>query len=111
MLGMAGLDALDRNAEPEPPDAVLEEIEQAVGAGEGQAVAGAGGARQAVRRNQPLESGDGEVFTCRFLGFAQKQEAGGMAGDGEGVAIAPIAGLELPLEVTAPEFVRDVPVR
>ena len=35
MLGMAGLDALDADAEPQPPDRELGEVEQAVGTGEG----------------------------------------------------------------------------
>lgn len=40
---LAGPDALNRNAEPEPPDGELGEIEETVGGGEGQAVVGADG--------------------------------------------------------------------
>jgi len=47
LLRLARLDALDGNAEPEPPDREPGEIEQGIGTGEGHAVVGADGQRQA----------------------------------------------------------------
>ena len=60
LLRMARLDALDGDAEAQPPDRELGEIEQGVGTGEGHAVVGADGQRQAALAKQPLEGGKGE---------------------------------------------------
>jgi hypothetical protein len=62
LLRAAGLDALDRDAEPQPPDGQLGEVEEGVGAGEGHAVVGANGQRQAAFPEELLEGGDGEVL-------------------------------------------------
>ena len=40
-----------------------------------------------------------------FEGFAQEQEARGLVGDGQRVAVAAIAELELALEVGTPELI------
>jgi hypothetical protein len=61
LLGMAGLDALDGDAEPEPPDGELREVEQAVWAGEENTV-GPDGSRQTSFQEELLEGGDGEIF-------------------------------------------------
>ena len=62
LLRLAGLDALDGDAEAQPPDRELGEVEQGIGAGEGDAVVGADGQRQAALAEQALEGGNGEVF-------------------------------------------------
>jgi hypothetical protein len=62
LLRMARLDALDRNAEPEPPHRQLGEIEQGIGTGKGHAIVGADGQRQAALAEQALKGGDGRVF-------------------------------------------------
>jgi hypothetical protein len=57
LLGIAGLDAFDSEAESEPPDRKLGEIEKAVGAGERDAVVGADGQGKpafAEEREQPV---------------------------------------------------------
>jgi hypothetical protein len=61
---MTWLDAFDRNAEPEPPDRQLGEIEQGIGTGKGHAIVGADGKRQAALAEQPLEGCHGRVFAC-----------------------------------------------
>src|SRR5947209_19478578 len=111
LLGMTWLDALDRDAEPEPPNGELGEVEQAVGAGEGDAVVGADGVWQAALAKELLEGGDDRVLPCRLHGLAEQQEARGVVGDGEGIAVAPVAELELALEVHTPKGVGDIPRR
>src|SRR5581483_15790 len=75
LLRMAGLDALDLDAEPEPPDGELGEIEEAVGAGKGNAVVGADRPWSAALVEELLKGGDGRRFLGAFHGLAQQQEA------------------------------------
>ena len=89
----------------QPPDGELGEVEQAVRTGEGNAVVGADGLGQAAFAEEPLEGGDGEVLAGRFQRLAQQQIARGVVGDGERIAVASVAELELALEVRAPEVV------
>jgi hypothetical protein len=48
LLRTTGLDALDGDAQSQPPDGQLGEIEQGIGAGEGDAVVGSDGGGQAT---------------------------------------------------------------
>ena len=83
----------------------LERLKRRVRAGEGDAVVGADGLRQAALLEELLEGGDGEVLAGRLERFAQQQEARGVVGDGQRVAVSAVAELELALEVGAPEVV------
>ncbi len=78
LLGMAGLDALDLDAPAQPPDGELGEAEEAVGAGEENAIIGADGAGEAAL-TQPTEGGDRRVLSGRFQRLAEQQEARGVA--------------------------------
>ena len=111
LLGMAGLDAFDGDAESEPPDGELGEVEEAVRAGERDAIVGADRRGQAALLEELLEGGDGEVFPGRFERLTNQKVAGGVVGDGEGIAIAPVAELEFALEVGAPKIVGRNPLR
>ena len=62
LLRMTGLDAFDPDTQSEPPHRELGEVEQGIGTGEGNAIVGADGARQATLGKQPLEGCDGRVF-------------------------------------------------
>jgi hypothetical protein len=62
LLRMARFDALDRNAEPEPPHRRLREVEQGIWTGEGHAIIGADGQRHAALAEQPLEGCNGRLF-------------------------------------------------
>jgi hypothetical protein len=62
LLRMPGLDAFDGDAEAEPPDRELEEIEQGIGSGEGDAVVGTQGKRQPALGEQPFEGGEGQLL-------------------------------------------------
>ena len=52
-----------------------------------------------------LEGGDGGILAGGIERLAEQKKAGGLVGDGERIAIAAIAELELALEVGAPEVV------
>jgi hypothetical protein len=103
---LARLDALDVDAEPEPPDGEFGEIVEAVWTGEGNAIVGPNRRRQATGAEEPLEGGNGGVFLGRLHGLAQEQIPRGVIGDGQGIAVLAIAELEFPFEVDTPELVR-----
>src|SRR3546814_3711527 len=65
LLRLSRLDALDGDTEPEPPHRQLRQVEEGVGAGEGDAVVGANGVGQAPLLEQLLERGDGGVLAGR----------------------------------------------
>src|SRR6516165_9165221 len=111
LLRLSWFDPLDRDAESQPPDGELGEIEQAVGTGEGNTVVRADGLRQATFAEELLEGRNGGVFARRFKSFAQQHEARGMIGDGQWITVATIAELELALEVGAPQIVGSRPRR
>ena len=66
LLGVSGFDALEPQAEAEPPAGELGQIEEAVGACKGQAVVGADGVRQSALLEDALEGGDDGLFAGRF---------------------------------------------
>ena len=92
LLRVSWLDALDGDAESEPPDGELGEVEEGIRAGERDAVVGPDGLREAALPEELLEGRDGEVFSGGVEGFAEQEEARGMVGDGERVAVLPVAG-------------------
>ncbi len=102
LLRTAGLDALDGDAEAQPPDRQAGEIVEAVGTGEGQAIVASDRPRQAAIAEQLLEGFNDRGFAGRFGGLTQQQIARSMVGDRQGVTVAAIAELELALEVGAP---------
>ena len=65
LLGMPGCDALDVDAEAQPPDGEFTEAIQRVGGGKGHAVVGANGLREAKFLEGALEGGEGELFLRR----------------------------------------------
>ena len=105
LLRAARFDALDVDAETEPPDGELGEIEEGVWASEGYSIVGSYCLGETALAEQALEGSNGEVFAGGFEGLTQEQVSRGVIGDGEGIAIAPVAELELAFEVGAPQFV------
>src|ERR1700751_1647629 len=105
LLRVARPDALDGDAEAEPPHREFGEIEEAVRTGERHAIVGPDRLGQAALLEELLEGGDGEVFAGRFKGFAEQQKARGVVSDSQRKAVAAIAELELALEIGAPELV------
>ena len=105
LLRVAWFDALYGDAEAQPPDGELGEVEEGIGAGEGHAVIGADGGRQAALAEQMLEGGNGGILADRVERLAQQQIAGGVVGDGERVAVLGVAEPELAFEIGTPEIV------
>ena len=80
LLRLTRLDALDLDAEPEPPDRQFGEIEEGIGTSERHTVVGADGIWQSGFGEQALKCGDGGFFAGGVQGFAEKQETGGVSG-------------------------------
>src|SRR5215475_7440135 len=62
LLRVTRLDAFDGDAQAQPPDRQLGEVEQRVRASKWNTVVGADGGRQAALEKQLLEGGDGGVL-------------------------------------------------
>jgi hypothetical protein len=109
LLGMAGLNAFDANAQAQPPDGEFAQVEQSVGGCEGHAIIAADVSGQAAFLEKPLKCGEGEVFTGGGESFAAQQVTTGVIGDGERVAVLAVAQQELAFVIGAPELVGTLP--
>lgn len=95
LLRVARLDALDADAEPEPPHRQPRQIEQSVWAGEGYAIVGPDRPGQTELLEGALEHGEAVDFLGRVKGFAGQEIATGEIGDRQRVAIAFVGEREL----------------
>ena len=102
LLRMARLDSLDGNAEPQPPNSESAQVEQTIGRGEGHAIVGTNGLRQAAFLKQALKGSKSALFLDRLHGLAEQEVTAGVIGNGQGVAISFISEHELALVVGAP---------
>src|ERR1700688_3530223 len=107
LLRTARLDALDGNAEPQPPNGESAQVEQTIGRGEGHAVVGTNGSWQAAFLKQALKGGKGSLFLDRLHGLAEQKVAASVIGNGQGVTIPLIAQHELALVVGTPQSIRS----
>jgi len=81
LLRMARLDALDANAQPEPPDRQLAQVEQGVCGSEGHAIIATDVGRQAAFLKKPFKHGKSVVFFGGGESFAGQEITAGMIGD------------------------------
>ena len=105
LLRLAWVNALMHDAEAQPPDV---QIGQPVTRlrGERHAVVGRDGPREPVLAEGALEAGfRGQGFRGE-QSVAHQQETRVLVGDGERIAVHPVPGPELALEVGRPEVVR-----
>ena len=107
LLRMTGLDSLDSNAEPQPPNGESAQVEEPIGRGKGHTVVGTNGLGQAAFFKQALEGGKGALFLDGFHSFAEQEKTAGIVGDGKGVAISFVHQHELALVVGAPQRIRS----
>lgn len=110
LLRTARLDALDVDAQAQPPDRQLAEVEERVGAGEGNAIVGPDGAGQAELLENALEHGEGIGFLGGRQRLAGNQIAAGEVSDRQRIAIAPIGEHELALIVGTPQIIGSTAV-
>jgi hypothetical protein len=101
--GFPGLIRSMAMASSPPPEREFGEVEQGIRAGEGDAVVGSDSLREAALLEERLERSDGEVFAGRFERLTRQKVARGTVGDGQRVAVTPVAQLELAVEVGAPK--------
>ena len=105
LLRMARLDALDRDAEPEPPDREFGEVEEGIRTSKGNAVIGANGLGQAELLEDGLEHRKGVGFLGGGERLAREEIATGGVGDRKRIAVAPVGEHELALVVGAPQVI------
>jgi len=106
LLGMPRFDALDANAEAEPPHRQLAQSEQSVGTCERNAVIGTDGVGQSKILESAFEDGKGIDLLGGREGIAGDEIATGEVADRERVAVASIGEHELALVIRAPQLVR-----
>src|SRR5262249_10649772 len=106
LLRAGGPDALVNDTESHPPDV---QRAQAVETrrGEGRAVVGPDRVRQTDLAKEPAEHGFGVLGPDRRQPAAGEEAAAEVIGDRERVAVAAVAGFELPFEVRGPDLVRS----
>ena len=73
LLRMAGLNALDRDAQAQPPDRQSRKLEQSMRGSEGHAVVGADRARQAALSEKALKGLKSQLCPVGFHRLAQQQ--------------------------------------
>jgi hypothetical protein len=105
LLRMAGLDALDLDAEPQPPDRELGQIEEGVRTRERHAIIGADGLGQAVLLEDGLEHLESVGFPGSGERLAGEEVTAGEVGDRERIAIATIGEHEFAFVVGAPQII------
>ena len=105
LLRVAGLDAFDLDAEPEPPHRHLAQPEERIGACEGNAVVRADGLGETELLEDGLEHREGIGFLGGGERLAGEEIAAGEVGDRQRIAIASVGEHELALVVGAPQII------
>ena len=109
LLWMARLDAFDADAQTEPPDSELAEVEQSVRGSEGHTVIAADVGGQAALFKKSLKHSESVIFSRRGKSLTSEKKPAGVVGDGERIAIFAIPEHELALVVGAPELIGPLP--
>ena len=105
LLGMAWLDALQADAQSQPPDREPSEAEERIAGGERYAIVGAYRAGQPELSECALENGKRNVGLGGFYAFAADQVAAAVVGDRQRIAVLLVAQHELALVVSTPELI------
>ena len=106
LLGMAGLDAFDANAQTQPSHREFAQVEQSMSRSKGHAVVAANVGGQATFAKKPLKYSESVVFPGRRKRLTSEEKAAGVIGDGERIAVVMIPQQELALVIGAPRLIR-----
>jgi hypothetical protein len=109
LLRMAGLEPFDADAQAKSPDRQLAQIKQGVSGRERNTVVAADVGRQAALLKKALQYAESVVFPGRGKSLAGEQKAAGVIGDGQRIAVLPIAEQELAFVIGASQFVGPLP--
>src|SRR5258708_28282098 len=101
-LRTAKRDSVKDNDEPQTANSESAQVEETIGRGEGHAIVGTNGLRQAAFLKQALKGSKSALFLDRLHGLAEQEVTAGVIGNGQGVAISFISEHELALLVGAP---------
>lgn len=107
LLRFSGLDELGQDAQAHPPRRQARQPCEADRC-KGWAVVGADSLRQPKLPEDTSEHRLGILHRCGGQSLTAEQEAAVSVGDGQGIAVDPVAGAEVPLEVGAPDLVRCI---
>src|SRR5580700_11127423 len=91
LLRMARLDALDADSQAKPPDRQFAQMEQSVSRSEGHTVIAADVGGQSALLKKPFKHGKSVFFFGGREGFTGEQKTAGVIGDGQRIAVLPIA--------------------
>ena len=102
---MTRLDTFDADAQAQPPDGQLAQVEQSMCGREGHTVVAANVGGQATLLEKPLKCCESVVFASGRESFACEEKAAGVVSDGQRVAVMLVAQQELAFVVGAPELI------
>jgi hypothetical protein len=102
---ISGLDRLDLNAHSEPSDHSLERLKRPLGLENGAPLSDRVAFGRPGLFKEAIEGGTGADGFDGGLVVADQDEAAGLVGDGERIALAAVAQCECALEIRAPEVV------
>jgi hypothetical protein len=104
LLGMARFDAFNTDAQAEPPDGELAQVEESVSGGERNAVVAADVGGQTALLKEPFKHESVGFFGGRE-GLTGEEKTAGVIGDGQRIAVLMIAEQELAFVIGAPQLI------
>ena len=105
LLRVTWLDALNADAQAQPPDVEFAQVKHSVSRSKRHTVIAADVGRQFMFLEKPFKHDESVVFSSRRQGFTGEQEAAGVIGDGERITVVAIAEQEFAFVIGAPEIV------
>src|ERR1700682_2056034 len=105
LLGMAWLDPFDADAEPEPPNRQLAQVEESVSGSERNTVIAADVGGQAALLKKPFKHDESVVFFGGRKRLTGEEKTAGVIGHGQRAAVLTIAEQELTFVIGAPKLV------